>query len=147
VDRFRRQSTRGGGTLWCVEEPDLSVNGEPPWPVVVIGAGAAGLFAGMFAAMKGARVLILESKEKPGAKIRVSGGGRCNILPSEVALENFHCSGSNSTPNMRRSFLAQYSAEPILSTEGTLWGAAEPLLLGGKMAVGAPVPDPTLVPG
>jgi len=82
----------------CVEEPrDLSTEGEPPWPVVVIGAGAAGLFAGMFAAMKGARVLILESKEKPGAKIRVSGGGRCNILPSKVSLENFHSSGSVKT--------------------------------------------------
>lgn len=64
---------------------------------MVIGGGAAGLFAGMFAAMEGARVLILESKEKPGAKIRVSGGGRCNILPSEVALENFHSSGSEKT--------------------------------------------------
>ena len=60
---------------------------------------------------------------------------------------NFHCSGSNTTPNMRRTFLAQYSAEPILSTEGTLWGAAEPLLLDGRMAVGAPVPDPTLIAG
>ena len=81
-----------------MEEPrDPSTKGEPPWPVVVIGAGAAGLFAGMFAAMKGARVLILESKEKPGAKIRVSGGGRCNILPSEVSLENFHSSGSERT--------------------------------------------------
>ena len=97
-EQFPVQSMRSGVTLRCVEEPrDLSTEGEPPWPVVVIGAGAAGLFAGLFAAMKGARVLILESKEKPGAKIRVSGGGRCNILPSKVSLENFHSSGSVKT--------------------------------------------------
>ncbi len=55
---------------------------------------------------------------------------------------NFHCSGQNRTKHLRRAYLAQYSADPILSPDGTkLWGNAEPLLIDGKMAVGSPPPD------
>ncbi len=64
-------------------------------PVVVIGAGAAGLTAAIFAARAGARVVVLETRAKPGAKIRVSGGGRCNVLPSRMTLDDFHTSGSS----------------------------------------------------
>ena len=64
------------------------------WPLVVVGAGAAGLCAAIFAARAGVRVLLLESRPQPGAKIRVSGGGRCNVLPSEVSLDDFWTSGS-----------------------------------------------------
>ena len=59
-----------------------------------MGAGAAGLTAAIFAARAGARVLLLETRPTPGAKIRASGGGRCNVLPSTVALADFHTSGS-----------------------------------------------------
>lgn len=46
----------------------------------------------------------------------------------------FHRSGSNTTPHMRRSYLAQYSAEPIMNREGTgLWGKAIPLLKNGAL--------------
>ncbi|MFN8176949.1 MAG: aminoacetone oxidase family FAD-binding enzyme [bacterium] len=62
--------------------------------LVVIGAGAAGLLAATFAARDGADVLLLESSEKPGAKIRVSGGGRCNLLPSAASVEDFWTYGS-----------------------------------------------------
>jgi predicted Rossmann fold flavoprotein len=64
------------------------------WPVVVVGAGAAGLLAALFAARAGARVLVLETRPRPGAKIRVSGGGRCNVLPVATTLDDFHTSGS-----------------------------------------------------
>lgn len=37
---------------------------------------------------------MLETRPKPGAKIRVSGGGRCNLLPSEAAVDDFHTGGS-----------------------------------------------------
>ena len=59
-----------------------------------MGAGAAGLTAAIFAARAGARVLLLETRSTPGAKIRASGGGRCNVLPSAVTLADFHTSGS-----------------------------------------------------
>ena len=55
---------------------------------------------------------------------------------------NFHSSGTNQTSNLRRAYLAQYSAEPLLSRDQTrLWGNAEPLLIDGEMAVGSPPPD------
>ncbi len=50
-----------------------------PWDIVVIGAGAAGLMAALRAAESGARVLLLEKNRKPGVKILMSGGTRCNI--------------------------------------------------------------------
>lgn len=49
------------------------------WDVVVIGAGAAGLMASIHAAERGKRVLLLEKNRKPGVKILMSGGTRCNI--------------------------------------------------------------------
>src|SRR5947207_13964143 len=49
------------------------------WDVVVIGAGAAGLMAAVRAAELGRRVLLLEKNRKPGVKILMSGGTRCNI--------------------------------------------------------------------
>jgi len=62
--------------------------------LVVIGAGAAGLLAALFAGRAGARVVLVETRPKPGAKIRVSGGGRCNVLPSQAQLEDFFTDGS-----------------------------------------------------
>src|SRR5919206_701137 len=49
------------------------------WDVAVIGAGAAGLLAATRAAEAGRRTLLLEKNRKPGVKILMSGGTRCNI--------------------------------------------------------------------
>lgn len=49
------------------------------YDVVVIGAGAAGLMAAIHAAERGQSVLLLEKNRKPGVKILMSGGTRCNI--------------------------------------------------------------------
>src|SRR6266496_6223201 len=49
------------------------------WDVIVIGAGAAGLMAGIHAAERGRRTLVLEKNRKAGVKILMSGGTRCNI--------------------------------------------------------------------
>jgi predicted Rossmann fold flavoprotein len=49
------------------------------WDVVVIGAGAAGLLAASRAAERGRRTLLLEKNRKPGIKILMSGGTRCNL--------------------------------------------------------------------
>jgi len=62
--------------------------------VIVLGAGAAGLTAAIFAARAGQSVTVVETRSKPGAKIRVSGGGRCNIIPSKVSSDDFHTHGS-----------------------------------------------------
>jgi predicted Rossmann fold flavoprotein len=52
---------------------------ESAYEVVVIGAGAAGLFAATRAAERGRRTLLLEKNRKPGVKILMSGGTRCNL--------------------------------------------------------------------
>jgi predicted flavoprotein YhiN len=51
----------------------------PHWDVVVIGGGAAGLFAAGVAGQRGRTVLVLEHNREVGAKIIISGGGRCNF--------------------------------------------------------------------
>src|SRR6185295_4409489 len=74
-------------------------------PVVVIGAGAAGLAAGNAAATGGARTLLLERTPDGGRKILVSGGGRCNVLP--VALEPGRFV-TDSSPNTLRKLLTSW---------------------------------------
>ena len=51
--------------------------------VIVIGGGAAGLMAAGRAGARGKRVLLLEKNKKLGEKLRISGGGRCNITNAE----------------------------------------------------------------
>jgi predicted Rossmann fold flavoprotein len=57
--------------------------------IVVIGAGAAGLVASIFARTTGRPVRLLERTSDGGRKILISGGGRCNILPSSLHPERF----------------------------------------------------------
>ncbi len=49
------------------------------WDAAILGAGAAGLMAAIHAAERGRRVVLLEKSRKPGVKILMSGGTRCNI--------------------------------------------------------------------
>jgi len=57
--------------------------------IVVVGAGAAGAMAAIFAASAGADTLLLESTPDGGRKILISGGGRCNILPARLDESRF----------------------------------------------------------
>jgi len=59
------------------------------WDVIVLGAGAAGLMAGIEAARRGRRVLVLDHARAPAEKIRISGGGRCNFTNLHIAPERF----------------------------------------------------------
>src|SRR3954465_9081010 len=52
---------------------------DTEWNVVVVGAGAAGLMAASESAERGLRTLLVEKNRKPGVKILISGGTRCNI--------------------------------------------------------------------
>ena len=56
---------------------------------IIVGAGAAGLMCALTAGGRGRRVLVLERNEKPGAKILISGGGRCNFTNLEAPPERF----------------------------------------------------------
>ncbi len=71
-------------------------------PVVVIGGGAAGLVAAACAAIAGADVTLIERTADGGRKILISGGGRCNVLPSVLAPERFV---SDAPPHLLRAML------------------------------------------
>ncbi len=72
--------------------------------VVVVGAGAAGTMAAIFAARAGARVLLLERTRDGGRKILISGGGRCNVLPSRMTPQQYVTASSPNT--LRRILLS-----------------------------------------
>jgi predicted Rossmann fold flavoprotein len=65
------------------------VTASPSPRVVVIGAGAAGSMAAIFAAAAGVKTLLLERTRDGGRKILISGGGRCNILPAQLDESRF----------------------------------------------------------
>jgi hypothetical protein len=79
-------------------------------PAVIVGAGAAGLMAALWAARAGRPVLVLEGSARPGQKILISGGGRCNVLPSRASHADFRTSGS---PQLVRKVLAAWPLEEV----------------------------------
>ncbi len=84
--------------------------------VVVIGAGAAGTIAAIFAASSGAETLLLERTTDGGRKILMSGGGRCNILPAVVHESRFV---TDSSPHTLRKMLRSWPLhEQIAFFEG-----------------------------
>ena len=76
--------------------------------IVVVGAGAAGLVAAIFARSSGREVLLLERTSDGGRKILISGGGRCNILPSSLRPERFV---SDSPSHLVRGLLRSWSLD------------------------------------
>lgn len=73
--------------------------------VVILGAGASGLMCAATAAERGRRVLVLEKSNKPGKKILMSGGGRCNFTNYQVEAENF----ISANPHFCKAALKRYS--------------------------------------
>ncbi|HEX7191043.1 MAG TPA: aminoacetone oxidase family FAD-binding enzyme [Thermoanaerobaculia bacterium] len=71
--------------------------------VAVVGAGAAGLMAAIFAARGGARVVALDGAKRLGAKIVISGGGRCNVTHDVVNATDFNGS-RNAIAKILRTF-------------------------------------------
>ena len=90
-------------------------------PVVILGAGAAGLMAARFAAGGGRPVVVLEAAREAGRKILVSGGGRCNVLPVAEAPERFV---SDSPNRLVRRFLARWPLEEQRTFFEALLGGA-----------------------
>lgn len=81
------------------------------WDAVIIGAGAAGLMCAIEAGKRGLRVLVLEHNERPGKKILISGGGRCNFTNLKVGPENF----LSQNPHFCRSALARYQPQDFIA--------------------------------
>jgi predicted Rossmann fold flavoprotein len=73
--------------------------------VVIVGAGAAGLFCAGVAGHAGLKVLLIDHSDKVAEKIRISGGGRCNFTNRDAAPDNF----LSDNPNFCRSALSRYT--------------------------------------
>jgi predicted Rossmann fold flavoprotein len=78
---------------------------------VVIGAGAAGLMCAIVAGKSGKSVVVLERGERIGAKILISGGGRCNFTNLNARPENY----LSSNPDFCKSALARYKPEDFIA--------------------------------
>ena len=75
--------------------------------MVIIGAGAAGLFCAGVAGQRGLRVLLLDHSDKLAEKIRISGGGRCNFTNQNTTVANF----LSDNPHFCRSALSRYTPQ------------------------------------
>jgi len=88
--------------------------------VVVIGAGAAGMMCAAEAGKRGRRVIVIEHAEKPGKKILISGGGRCNFTNRVCTAANF----LSENPHFAKSALARYTPQDfvkLVERHGVAW--------------------------
>ncbi|MEY3107154.1 MAG: hypothetical protein RIT35_1327, partial [Pseudomonadota bacterium] len=79
--------------------------------VIIIGAGASGLMCAIEAGKRGRRVIVLDSANKAGKKILMSGGGRCNFTNYFIEATNF----ISSNPHFCKSALSRYSQWDFLA--------------------------------
>lgn len=79
--------------------------------VIVLGGGAAGLMCAIAAGRRGRRVAVLESANKVGKKILMSGGGRCNFTNMNTEPGNF----LSSNPHFCKSALSRYTPQDFVA--------------------------------
>ncbi len=82
-----------------------------PFDAIVLGAGAAGLMCALTAGQRGRKVLLLEHTDKAGAKILISGGGRCNFTNLDVAPNRF----LSDNPHFCTSALRRYTQSDFIA--------------------------------
>lgn len=88
--------------------------------VIILGAGAAGMFCAIEAGRRGRRVVLLDHAKAPGEKIRISGGGRCNFTNLHIAPERF----LSDNPRFALSALKRYTQWDFIervSAAGIAW--------------------------
>jgi predicted Rossmann fold flavoprotein len=79
--------------------------------VIIIGAGAAGLMCALAAGARGKRVALLDHNAQVGAKILISGGGRCNFTNIGTTAQNF----LSENPHFAKSALSRYTPQDFLA--------------------------------
>jgi predicted Rossmann fold flavoprotein len=84
----------------------LSALSPIDFDAIVLGAGGAGLMCAGVAGQRGRRVLVVDHAERPGKKILISGGGRCNFTNIHTAPDRY----LSKNPHFARSALARYTA-------------------------------------
>ncbi|MFZ4862861.1 NAD(P)/FAD-dependent oxidoreductase [Sphingobacterium sp. Mn56C] len=96
------------------------------YDAVIIGAGACGLMCAAQAGLLGKKTLVLERNDKPGAKILISGGGRCNYTNLNTSPVNF----VSENPKFLHAVFAQWTVDDTISffeTFGQIRGAEKTL--------------------
>ena len=94
----------------CVSEHD----------VIILGAGAAGLYCAGQAGQRGLRVALIEKADAPGKKILISGGGRCNFTNLGAGPGNY----LSANPHFAKSALARYTPADfiaLIEKHGIAW--------------------------
>jgi len=84
---------------------------HPSFDAIIIGAGAAGLMCASVAGGRGCRVLLIDHADKPGKKILISGGGRCNFTNRYTTAENY----LSKNPHFCKSALSRFTAADFIS--------------------------------
>ena len=82
--------------------------------VVIVGAGAAGLFCAGIAGQLGLSVLLIDHSAKVAEKIRISGGGRCNFTNRLIDATAPHKHFLSDNPHFCRSALSRYTAQDFI---------------------------------
>ncbi len=85
--------------------------GMSDWDVIVVGAGAAGLMCAATAGQRGRQVLVLDHARKPGNKIRMSGGGKCNFTNYTIEPANY----LSRNPHFCKSALSRFTQWDFLA--------------------------------
>lgn len=131
------------------------MNKENSYDLIVIGSGAAGMIGAIVAARRGQKVLLLEKLSKLGAKLKATGGGRCNLtntLDNETFMSRFGRHGRFMTPALNaldhtklRSFFSGIGVEshspdgfrifPITHNSATILQALEQELAHQKVDI------------
>ncbi|EDM38180.1 HI0933 family protein [Pedobacter sp. BAL39] len=88
-----------------------NINGLMDADAIIIGAGACGLMCAVQAGYLGKRVILLEKSDKPGAKILISGGGRCNYTNLFASAEQF----ISENHHFLKSAFTQWTVEDTIS--------------------------------
>jgi len=78
--------------------------------VLILGAGAAGLMCAATAGYRGKSVIVVDMGKKPGRKILISGGGRCNFTNENASPENYLCQN----PHFVKSALSRYTQHDFI---------------------------------
>ena len=92
----------------------------PTYDAIVIGAGAAGLFCAAQAGQRGRKILLVDHAASPGAKILISGGGRCNFTNIGATAANY----LSANPHFAKSALGRYTPSdflPLVEAHGIAW--------------------------
>ncbi|MFA9395297.1 MAG: NAD(P)/FAD-dependent oxidoreductase [Halodesulfovibrio sp.] len=92
--------------------------------VIILGAGASGLWAALTAAKRGRKVLVVDHARKAGRKILIAGGGKCNFTNIDLSPANYHCKNAHFCKSALARFTPWHMVE-YLSLHDISWEERE----------------------